>query len=492
MATFQQMRLFESKDLSGLVTTNMLGAAYAYQPQFISNEIEQLYMENVGADILSLLKTFPIRELDEDQEYFWWLQGRNKTNTPLIAAYADMDGTALPTKPGIAWTRFVLEFGVNIFKQTDIVVGAKPDLYSIRLCSDGVKNGSNYRFWAELITGDETLFIPQAELVAGKKFSKDYSLAPQTLSDKGGGVNVTSPFAMSNIMSMIRKEYAVPGDMITSGKNAPMAFYWKDDKGKVIKQWISYLDWVALSQFRTEQAKLLMFGKSNKKSDGSYATIAENGYTIRSGSGFREQISGSNRIYYNTFTVKNLQNVLLDLSINKIKEDKRNFTLLTGAYGEGMIDEAIANKVVQFVPNYVTNRVFGSGQNLGYGGQFKTIKFPNGIVANVINQSFNDDDDRNSVYHPDGGLAESRRITIMDLGTTDGKPNIQLVRKKNQPMTYSMIKGLRDPYSPAGALTKPNEVVSKVDGYEIIYADWLGLQVNNPNKIAEFIPSQLR
>ena len=114
----------------------------------------------------------------------------------------------------------------------------------------------------------------------------------------------------------------------------------------------------------------------------------------------------------------------------------------------------------------------------------------NGIKLEFLHLSHYDDPVRNSIKHPDGGLAESHRMTIMDFGTSDGKPNIQLVRAKGCEEQFAYIPGLRDPYTPGG-LGKPKVASTGVDGYEIHKADWFGIMINNPARLGEWIPNVL-
>ena len=92
-------------------------------------------------------------------------------------------------------------------------------------------------------------------------------------------------------------------------------------------------------------------------------------------------------------------------------------------------------------PLYDEDRMYkaGGGINgssvklpLGYGGQFIEYMGPQGIQVNLSIDSLYDDRERNKVYHPDGGVAESYRYDILDVGTTDGEPNIRKVYVKGQ------------------------------------------------------------
>lgn len=487
------LQKYEPKDWTGLTTENHLGSLFALEPQLVSNLIENIYKVNLGDDLISFMNQFPMEYIDDDRPYEWFLQGADEKNIPLIAAYADFDKNALPAAPGINFSRFVLEFPERYFEATDVLVGNKVDLYKLRIVSDPINAGTdNWLYQVELVTGDSFLSVPSQDLALGTRWSKEYSLVEQTLSKRGGLTHHTSPFRMQNVMSMIRKQYTVPGNMIRKGKNKPMAFSWKDQSGKVQTAWIKKLDYDFMVQCRREIAKLLMFGTSNKKSDGTYGNLGDSGYEIRSGAGLREQIAPSNKFFYNNFNLDYLTETLLGLSVGKLPEDKRRFVLGTGEYGMFQFHKAAEEKASNYTPNFDQGRITHSGKNkMGYKGQFLEYKTVNGITVELMHIPQYDDPVRNKIYHPDGGLAESRRYTIMDFGTADGDANIKQVGMKGDSEIFRYIPGLRDPYSPYDQQSSPTMAASSVDGYEVHKAYIGGIMVKNPMRMAEYIPNIL-
>lgn len=489
------LQKYEPKDWSGLTTENHLGALFGLEPQLLSNVIEMIYKVNLGDDLMHMLDQFPTITIDDDRPYEWLLQGADEKNIPLIQA-EDASGTVAGaagfTEPGKAITRFFMVFPERYFEATDVIVGNKPDSYKLRIVSEPVTQGLYFSYEVELVTGDYTLFVPPSELAAGTRWSKEYSQVEQTLSKRGGGVHHTSPFRMSNVLSMIRKQYTVPGNMIRQGKNKPFAFAWKDQNGKVQSTWLGKLDWDCMSQFRREQARLLMFGTSNKTDLGTYGNKGDSGYEIRSGAGLREQIAPSNIFFYNNFDLDWLTEVLMGLSVGKLPEDRRRFVLGTGEYGMYQFHKASEDKASNFTPNFNQDRIYMTGPNkMGYKGQFLEYKTVNGITVELMHIPQYDDPIRNKIYHPDGGLAESRRYTIMDFGTADGEANIQKVSLKGEEFIYRYIPGLRDPFSPYNNQTSPSLAASPIDGYEIHKAFIGGLRVKNPMRMAELIPNLL-
>lgn len=484
-------QMYEPKSWAGLTTENHLGAIYAQEPEVVSPMIEQIFNVNLGDDVMSYVNQLPIHYINDDVPFQWWLQGADEKNLPLIEAQ-NTAGTALTdaSQAGLGRTQWLMIFPEDLFTIRDVLVGEKPDLYKVRIV-DKSSHVLGVAYTVELMGTSDLDYVEYEDLVPSTRWSKDYSQVEQTLSVGGGSLYHTSPFKMENVLSMIRKEAKIPGNMIIKGKNKPLAFSFKDQNGKVQTSWINKLDWDFISQFRREAARLVMFGKSNRMENGEYYNTGESGYVIRSGAGVREQISPSNQYYYSTFDIDYLTDIMMNLSVGKLPEDKRRFVIGTGEYGLKLIDQAIQDKS-GFITDQSSQRIYGSGQDLGFGGQFKRMRYINGIEFEVFKIPHYDDNVRNKLYHPDGGLAESRRMTIFDFGTTKGEPNIQKVMIKNEGERFRYIPGMRDPYSPGGNKdSNPSMAATSLDGYEIHRMLMVGAMVRNPLRIAEMIPTLL-
>ena len=314
------------------------------------------------------------------------------------------------------------------------------------------------------------------------------------MSKKGSDISFTSPFLMSNRISMIRKEHTVPGEMILKGENEPVSFNWQygveGGQVKQFKTWLNKIDWEFDKAFRREKSRMLFFGKSNRSEDGKYLNIGDAGGEIKTGIGLRDQISPANIFNYTTFDINQLVDFALSLSVGKLPEDSRHFVIGTGEHGLKMISRAIEATAGAQALEY--NRI--PGINSGKTGSFERTQFVkyadiNGISFEFIHIPWYDDYVRNKTYHPNGGLVESYRLTIMDFGTSQGNPNIQQVRLKGQDEVFAYLPGLRYPYFPGNGRTAPKLMASKVDGYEITRADWCGIKVHNPLRMGEWIPN---
>ena len=490
-AAIPTMRV-ESKDWAGLTTSNHLGALFGEQPELISKFISRLEYLDLGEDLISYMEQFPTHYISDDKEFEWLLQGAEEKNIPLVKV-TDLDGVDFVggDEIGKGNSRFKMWFSEKLFFKQHVIVGMKPDLYKVLLRSDGNQVGDYFVYEAELLTGDETLFLPAEEVEAGTRWSIEYSLSEQTLSKDGSDISFTSPFRMSNRMSMIRKKHLIPGDMINKKENDPVVFGVSGKDNKTFTTWLNKLDWEFVRQFRREKAKLLMFGQSNRRADGSYANKGDSGYEIKAGLGLREQISPANIFYYNKFDIEQFVDYCLSLSVGKLPEDSRRFVVGTGEFGLKTVSRAIeAYASASAIEYNRLNELTGGNRGSYRRTQFVKLADINGITLEFMHIPQYDDAVRNKVRHPEGGLAESHRLTIMDFGTAKGEPNIQLVRAKGFDEVFAYLPGLRDPYT-AGGQGKPKMIATPVDGYEIHKADWLGIMVRNPMRMGEWIPNIL-
>ncbi len=485
MAKISQFQMYESTNWSGLTTDNHLGALFQIEPQQASELLTRIYNVNFGMDLDTYLNQFPSLYLDTDDDFQWKLQGAGAKNIPLIEARINGTTLASTDKAGIGATRFELVFAEQYFTDVNLLVGEKNELYPMQVVDDPKPDGMNWVYTVELRTGDSELFVPFEELQAGKRFSKDFSPVGATMSKKGGGVHYVSPFKMQNSFSQIRMEDTRPGNMI----NRPVQFSFMGEDGKVHTTWTQYADYEFEAQFRMEKNRLLMFATPNKTSQGTYLNKDRGGYASRQGAGIRAQMAPSNTSYYNSFNIKWLTEQLLGLSIGKLSKDKRKFVLRTGEWGMYQFSMALENYASLYTPLFDTNRVYkGKDNTMGFRGQFLEYMGPNGIEITLSHEPMYDDPERNKVMHPNGGLAESYRYDILDVGTSDGEANIRKVYQRGAEDIMGYIPGLRNPFSPDG---KMSVMAHGTDGYQIHRMSVLGAMIKNPMNCMQIIPSIL-
>lgn len=490
MPQLSPLQMTDSQSWAGLTTVNHLGAIYQSQPQKASNLITKIHQTNFGMDLDGYLSQFGVKELETDDDFTWDLVGSGKKNVPLVQAEINGTAVVVTDTPGLNFTEFTMVFPEFWFTDENIIVGHKNEKYPLQIQADPIPTGTNWAYRVKLITADPDLFVPVDELAAGTRWSKDWSLVEQTLSKKGGGIHFTSPFSMRNAFSMIRMQKTTPGNM----KDRPLVSAIQGSDGKYYKVWTQYEDFIFDQEFREEKNKLLMFATSNRDANGNYFNFGKSGYVKKQGAGIRQQMESANTSFYSTFSIDLLLNILLDLSEGKLPSDKRKFVLMTGERGAVQFHKALEDHAQLFVPLQNTSRMYsasmkGVSMGYGYGGQFVEYRGPQGIEVSLMVNSLYDDRERNKIYHPDGGVAESYRYDILDVGTSDGEPNIQKVMVKGQSDIYGYIAGLRDPFQLGG---KPSRMMSmSTDGYEMHRGAILGAMVKDPSRTASLIPAIL-
>jgi len=497
---FSEFQMYDAQHWSGLTTANHLHSIYQGRPQKATDIMRRIHTTNFGVDLDSQLSKYKVKYLDTDDDFTWELIGSGKKNVPLIEARLTPTGNAVAVgdEPGKNVTSFYLVFPERWFTDEHIIVGHKNELYSLQIQSEPVADGTNWIYEVKLITGDTDLFVPVEELASGTRWSREWSLVESTLSKKGGGINFESPFGMRNTFSMIRMQHTLPGNMV----NRPMAtgFKVKDAKSGKLENfvtWMQYEDYVFDQQYRLEKNRLLMFARSNRGANGQYYNFGKSGHVKKQGAGIRQQMESSGTEFYSDFSIEWLLSVLMDLSEGKLPTDQRHFVARTGERGAVQFHLALENHAQLFTPLFNTTRMFSTSENggmagvkmaYGYGGQFLDYMGPNGIRFSISVDSMYDDRERNKILHPNGGVAESYRYDIMDIGTTNGEPNIQKFYVKNSDNIYGYEPGLRDPYSPTG---KMSQMSHSTDGYTVHRGCQVGVAVYDPSRTKSLIPNIL-
>lgn len=491
------LQVLDQKYWSGLTREQHLAWAYGKTPQYIDKTLEKIYEVNYGDDnLVSFVNKFPVKEIENDDPYKWRLMGAEERNVPLLKAALTTSGTQVgpADKAGLARGIFYMWFPERYFEVTTHIVGENPEGTQLRVLEDPIQDGTLWRYKVQNFTSDDFSFVPYDELAQDTRWKELFGQTEQELSERGNGVHHASHFEMENTLSMIRKNYDVPGNMI--GMNNPaMGMQFVGDDGKVYTKWIDKLGWDFYKQFRRDKARILMYGKSNKMEDGSFGHKGESGNTIRSGFGLYQQMEAGNLMHYNTFSLDMLSSFAMQLSVGKLKEDSREFVLSTGEWGALEFHKAASDKASSISWNQSAHNWKQGGKELDE-VQIGTYTFVNGIKFNVIIDPMKDNPVINTLKYKEG-LASSYTYDIWDFGTTNGEPNIQKVTLKGNHEVHRYIPGLRDPYTPGGEGYAGDNgaavmTASSKDGYSVFKAAWLGIMIRNVKRTGRLIPSVLR
>lgn len=471
------LQVSEPKTWSGLTTDNHLHTVFAQEPTLVSGIMSRVFGQERYAGLDYFFSIGMEEEVETDNDFEWYLKGDDMRAIPIIGFTA-----ADNTRPGQYRTLIKLEIGEKYFFLSDVIV-FDDITYRARVMSEPYSNGINWIYEIEVMGSDPAKFIDPKLLVAGRQVSKDYSLQEKTLNKTYGGTNFSSPFKMRNSMSFLSKKYTVPGNM----HQRPLVIEMMDPaSNKTTKIWTQYEEWVMLSQWYAEKDRNLLYAEPNRNANGTYDMKGDAGFPVQEGAGLRAQISPSYQFYYNKFTIEYLEEVLLNMSINILKEDQRHFVACTGEWGFVQFHRALENKVSQFIL-LDSKRVGGSGQDLSFQGQYREYMGPQGIKFTLMKCPAYDDKIRNRVPHPDGGHTESYRYTILNVGTTEGKNNLVRLFPKGRKENMWHVAGST---SPLGAMTSfRSGSGSSVDGYELYCQAIQGIMLRNPMSCAELICS---
>lgn len=381
----------------------------------------------------------------------------------------------------------------------EYIVGNLNEIYQFRILGDPRMEGTNAVYKVEL-AGGNTLGCPAERLLAGERFSKEAAFVEKELSRKVGDLRFSSHISMRNEWSTIRKQYKVPGSMLNK-KLAVGIPITKETNGRYTKtvatMWMHNVEWQFEQEFSEEKNNALAFGRSNRNSNGEYMNFGKSGNPIKTGAGLFEQMEVGNTMYYNTFSIKLIEDALYELSAAKLDMNDRYFLIKTGERGAIQFHKAVLQTVsgwTQFTLNGDQLGIVQKTQSnlhsnaLSAGFQFVEYKAPNGVRVKIDVDPYYDDPVRNKIQHPNGGPAFSYRYDIMYIGTMD-QPNIFKCKIKGQDEFRGYQWGLRNPYT--GQMGNP---YMSFDEDSAIYHRMatFGICVLDPTRTMSIIPAILQ
>lgn len=472
------LQVSAAKSWAGLTTDSHLYSIGQREPQMASDIVTQIWNMQGQYSFDSFLSKYPTVYYDTDADYRWFLKGDDE-KAVTITGYTATDST----RPGVGKSIFQLKLAERYFVVSDFLTFDDKQ-YGVLIVGEGFVDGTDWVYEVQHMNPSDSFFIPPVFLTAGvRKVSKQNNAVTNTLNKRYGETQFSSHFEMRNAFSTMSKKYTVAGNI--AGKNGPMIISMLGPDGEKVTTWARWQDLVFQKQWMQEKSRRLMFDQSNQNSDGTYSQKDSSGFVIKQGSGLREQISPSHKFFYSTLTLDYIYEVCLNLSINILSEDRREFLILTGERGMIKFHKLIEANVALNQPMGNPARLFGSGQNLGFGGQYLSFKGPQGINIHVMKMAEYDDPTHNRLEHPEGGTAESYRMTIMNIGTTEGNPNIQKVAVRGRENITWHVDGSTSPFGPMNG----GPSASHVDGYEWFAQGTQSVMLRNPLSVAELIPN---
>ena len=317
------------------------------------------------------------------------------------------------------------------------------------------------------------------------------------MSRKVGDVRFAAPVSMRNEFSTIRIQHKVPGNKLNR-KLAVGIPVVANGKVTTMNMWMHYVDWEVECQFSYYKNNALAFGRSNRNSNGEYMNMGKSGNMIKTGAGLYEQMEVANTFFYNTFSIKLIEDALYELSAAKLGMGKdRYFLIKTGERGAIQFHKAVLQTISGWTQFTINGDQLGVVQKtnsplhtnaLAAGFQFVEYMGPNGVRVKIDVDPYYDDPVRNKIQHPLGGPAFSYRYDIMDIGTMD-QPNIFKCAIKGQPEYRGYQWGpFRNPFTgqtgnPYASYDEDSAVIHKMAK--------LGICVLDPTRTMSLIPAVL-
>ncbi len=496
MPSLGKFQMTEAKNWTGLTTNNHLGLMFGEQPQLLTKVMNRILAASGVNNLETVLSRYPVKRLEDERDFTWKLIGAEERNIPLLYSYvtAGTPITGSDTGLGADGGFITLVFEERYFTEVNVIVGEKLELYQLQVISES--RGADGWHAQCVLMGDKTDGMPGSELVAGKRFSKDFSPVEDTMSVKGGEIHFTSPIDMRNNFTTLRMEHKVPGGKL--GKRVMSNIEGVDADGNVksFSGWMQYVEWQFERQWSQEKARAFMFSRSNRNADGTYYDLGKSGFYIKQGAGIREQMEVSNTEFYNDFSIELLESLLNDLVEGKTDLNDREFLIRTGTRGASLFHKAVTELGKGWValrgsdhPSLINKTSSDLHQNaLSAGFQFTEWFAPNGVKVKVEVDAMYDDKVRNKILHPKGGVAESYRFDILYMGQqAAGEANIQRVEHtEGEFRGYS--SGFRNPFTGERNIKYMGTMEDSATYTR--YAS-LGASVLDPSKTATLLPTIL-
>ena len=480
---------------------NHLSGVFLRNPQQATDMMVQLLAFHKGKTLDTFLSKFPTKEFDSDEEYTWNVMGSTMKNLPIVEART-LAGVVIGATDtaGANGEPFYVVFDEDLFADGAVIVGELNEVYPLRILDDGYKEGTNVRYKVELM-GGVLGGMPGDQLQPGKRFSKEYAPVEREFSRKVDDVTFASPIAMRNEFTTIRMQHKVSGALLNKKIAFGIPVEVPTTNGYTVKNydmWMHYEQWVLEQQWNEAKNKVIAFGRSNRNKNGEYLNIGKSGEVIRMGAGLYQQMEVSNTDTYNTFSLKQLENALYELSAANLDMKDRTFILKTGERGAAQFHKAVLDTVSGWQAIQINGDALGMVKRttsplhenaLAAGFQFTEFLAPNGVKLKVDVDPYYDDPYRNKIMHPDGGPAFSYRYDIFDIGTM-AQPNIFKVAVKGMRGDMTSYEwGLRNPFT--GQIGNPY-MSHDEDSATIHKMTTTGVCVLDPTRTVSLIPAILQ
>lgn len=469
--------------LTGLVESNKLYNAFMAEPTKMRAVMARAFGQMKGKeDVLDMLTNGAMQtEVIETEVYRWPLYTKDSELVEVAGACLDGGST-----PGIANTTFRVPFAERFFEAGSNL--RADDGTMVRVQDEPYPDGNHWVYTLILNNGNPAAYIDPAMVTYGARFLQvwgDY----EEYSEGGIGVSMSGSAMLENQLGIFRHKASVT----RVGARTKLAMDIsttdpKSGKGKIATVWADEVVWKTYEQHRRSITWAMIY--ANK----STHRLGQNGRPVKSGAGFKEQISpaniweySGNEMDYDLFVdfVENLEKVAID------NGGQPELVCLTGRDGLAMIDRMLAKKFkdkgLTVLDSYFIKKGDGEG-SLALDGYFREFKTESGVSVKFKNFPPYNDAEFNRKKNPvTGNPLESSVFTILNFGTTaQGDAGVKKVYFKGG-------EGLM--WHTAGSMSPSGEFKSKSsfgangkDGYDVWMLDHCGIKLGDATSCGEMRP----
>lgn len=493
---------------TGVTTIEHIATIGHKAPTKLSDIATLMYSANRHPLMSTILNNKAVtKEFADDSEYTWDLVGSYKRYTTLVEA-RDENGNVISNSAsgvvGKSGVPFYLVFSEQYFAEGESITGKKGSYYMFKIMEEPISEGSNVVYKVCLTNGADT-GVEKKDLGSGEKFTFFGSSVSNQLSRKAGGIRKHTMTSMRNEWTTIRKynKYIGRADkQLALATAIPLERIKADGKveRKVVNSWFDNETWIYMQEWEEEKERWLMFGRSNRNTNGSYFGWDKSGLVDRHGNGLLAQAQYSGCETYNKFSLKQFADAIYaKFSQGKVPFDKRHIVAVTGEWGLIQVNEEIRRISGGFASGYtvnadnlgivdkVNNATPGLNHTLGYGAQFTQYRGANGLVIDFVLDPALDDDSYNMELDESGnGLKSSRCYFVFDMGT-EAEPNIFKCKVQGEDDYHKFRIGMRNPFG-----IKNNDIISyDEDSAEIHSMTTFGALIKDPERVLIYMPSGL-
>lgn len=205
--------------------------------------------------------------------------------------------------------------------------------------------------------------------------------------------------------------------------------------------------------------------------------------------GLRQQMKDSWQEYYNgPLSIIDLKDFLLDIFITRKDENERKTVVVTGTLGAQLFHDALVAISNGFltVDTHFINKIASpvDTPHLAYGAQFTRYNGPHGMTIDLMVNRMYDDRTYCKRMHPQypNLPVDSARFTFLDLGTSGGESNMQMLKVKDT-FRWGYVSGTVTPMGPV----KGGQAGAMKAGYDMFTEATAGLFIRDITRCGEFI-----